>query len=174
MKFFTSHPFVWLFCTHRAYSHSIPGEYLGVTPQDIYFIFSTADDCSILMKLLKFPSEIFTLCIRKDIMEDLYWRYIQISGWGILGTIKFHLVLNILLLGLWKDVQNMILSLRHWDFSLLLLVHDLLLTVIFMDLGTLVIDQIYMLKPTGASKRAAIATVHSIGANRTTNPKTII
>ena len=56
------------------------------------------------------------------------------------------------------------------EFSLLLLVHDLLLPVIFVDTGMLVLDQIYMLNPTVNSERKVITSVHSLVTNVTSNP----
>ena len=56
------------------------------------------------------------------------------------------------------------------EFSLLLLVHDLLLPDIFVDTGMLVLDQIYMLNPTVNSERKVITSVHSLVTNVTSNP----
>ena len=62
------------------------------------------------------------------------------------------------------------LSLRHWEFPLLLLFHDLLLSVFLVDPGMVVIDQIYMLNPPLNSKRTAIMGVKGLGIKGTENP----
>ena len=67
----------------------MPGEELGV-PQDIDFIFSTADYCSILLKAIQFLSNVFTLWRRKNTLAAFDCIYIQPRRWNILWNIKYH------------------------------------------------------------------------------------
>ena len=83
---------------HRAYYHKMPGGELGFTPEELDFIFSTDDYCSILVKLIHFISDIFILGTRKNTLDTFYCKYIQLRRWDILGTIESRLILNLLLI----------------------------------------------------------------------------
>ena len=111
---------LWLFVLipiiYRTYSCSMLGEEFGVPPRGYWFhicyLWLLHHNC----ESNKISFQIFTLGSRRNTLSYFDCRYIQPRRWDILGTIKFHLSLNILLLGRWKEVQDVRLSLSHWGF----------------------------------------------------------